>query len=173
MQYLDFDDVLGLTVEMLKLKGAQNAKDEEVAQVVAVLLNTMVDWAPSCVRACACDRCDHVPVCVGRWCSRVQTFSTLGGSETAAISADKLKSLFTMFDLNADQLLGSSSKGGDVVSALLFTFYIDIFMYMPTFAIHWHIAVHRSPPLSDGYFPLSSGDVVSNLLFTPFCAGLP
>ena len=40
MQYLDFDDVLGLTVEMLKLKGAQDAKDEEVAQVVAVLLNT-------------------------------------------------------------------------------------------------------------------------------------
>jgi len=39
-----------------------------------------------------------------------------------------------MFDLNADQLLGSSSKGGDVVSALLFTVYIDIFMYRPTFA---------------------------------------
>lgn len=38
MQPLDFDDVLGLTVEMLKLKGAQDAKDEEVAQVVAVLV---------------------------------------------------------------------------------------------------------------------------------------
>ena len=61
---MDFDDVLGLTVEMLKLKGAQDAKDEEVAQVVTVLLNTMIIWAPSCARVCACNRFDDVPVCV-------------------------------------------------------------------------------------------------------------
>ena len=106
-----------------------------------------------------------MPVCVGRWCARVQTFSTLGGSDTGAISADKLKSLFTMFDLNADQLLGSSSKGGDVVSALLLTDCIDLFK--PTCAVYWHLAVHRSAPLSEGYFPFASGDVFSTLMFTP------
>jgi hypothetical protein len=32
-QYLHFDDVLGITVEMLKLKQAEGEKEDEVAQV--------------------------------------------------------------------------------------------------------------------------------------------
>ena len=40
-----------------------------------------------------------------------QAFNTLGGSDTEAISADKLKELVNLFDLNADELLNCSANG--------------------------------------------------------------
>jgi len=76
------------------------------------------------LRECACV---HAYLCVV--CAyMMQAFSTLGGSDTEALSADKLKGLVNLFDLNADQFL-SSSGSGQVVSASVcyLSIYADVY----------------------------------------------
>lgn len=46
-----------------------------------------------------------------RACVRKQAFSTLGGSDTAAIQGDTLKNFVKLFDLDIDALLGEHDDG--------------------------------------------------------------
>jgi len=119
-QYLNFDDVLGITVEMLKLKQAEWEKEDEVAQVCFTCTSSLSatrlrlkEILPSTTRMRTSARA-HTHINPGKLTdrnTRAQAFSTLGGSDTAAIQGDTLKNFVKLFDLDIDALLGEHDDG--------------------------------------------------------------